>query len=178
MRTHRLRRDVTVVKDYIRRFRNKAAEELQFFQQQPSLEEAVELAALAQGPRGRFKHQRRIPAGVLQTAASILSQHVLRIQHCQSFEELIHLIDKLIRPTRGIGELMVYDTALRIGAKLNIYPNQVYLHAGTREGARALGIEPSLTKVSTSSLPKAFLRLQPHEIEDCLCIYKSHLSDY
>jgi hypothetical protein len=37
----------------------------------------------------------------------------------------------------------MYDTALRIGAKLKLFPTKVYLHAGTRLGARALGLDDS-----------------------------------
>jgi len=35
----------------------------------------------------------------------------------------------------GIGELAIYDTALRIAAKLRFEPAVVFLHAGTRIGA-------------------------------------------
>jgi hypothetical protein len=52
-------------------------------------------------------------------------------------------------------------------------PDRIYLHAGTREGARALGLGG--TALSKSELPKAFHRLSPGEIEDCLCIYKDDL---
>jgi len=38
----------------------------------------------------------------------------------------------------GVGELACYDAALRIGGNLNIFPEKIYLHAGTRTGAREL----------------------------------------
>ena len=37
-----------------------------------------------------------------------------------------------------IGDLTVYDISTRIGAFLKLEPNRIYLHAGTRIGARAL----------------------------------------
>ena len=39
---------------------------------------------------------------------------------------------------KGFGELSIYDTAVRIGAHLRIEPDKVYLHAGAREGIKAL----------------------------------------
>ena len=67
------------------------------------------------------------------------------------------------------------DTALRIGAKLGIRPDRVYLHRGTREGARALKLDASQATIDVSQLPPAFQRLDAREIEDCLCIYKEDL---
>ena len=32
-------------------------------------------------------------------------------------------------------------SSFRIGAKINLFPTKVYLHAGTRRGARALGLD-------------------------------------
>jgi hypothetical protein len=52
----------------------------------------------------------------------------------------------------------------------------VYLHAGTRRGARALGLDHGSDSVSPNQLPPALRRLQPHEVEDVLCIYKDWLS--
>lgn len=75
----------------------------------------------------------------------------------------------------GIGELTVYDTALRIGAKLGLLPKKVYLHAGTRAGARALGLNWKATSLAVRELPSELLTLTPHEIEDCLCIFKDKL---
>ena len=52
----------------------------------------------------------------------------------------------------GIGSLTVYDTATRIGAFLKLEPDRVYLHAGTRDGARALGFDQR-DSLSASELP-------------------------
>ena len=38
----------------------------------------------------------------------------------------------------GIGPVTVYDVAVRVGAYLGIYPKSVYMHAGVREGLKAL----------------------------------------
>jgi hypothetical protein len=71
----------------------------------------------------------------------------------------------------GIGDLTVYDTAIRIAAHRGLSPRRVYLHAGTRDGARALGVPRDRAWV----MPRELRRLRPMEIEDCLCIYKAEL---
>jgi hypothetical protein len=70
---------------------------------------------------------------------------------------------------------MIYDTAVRIGAKLDMSPDRVYLHAGTRAGARVLGLEWRADSVELSALPSAFRGLPGFEVEDILCIYKHDL---
>lgn len=83
----------------------------------------------------------------------------------------LRLIDASLEDVPGIGELYVYDTSLRIGAKLNLLPERVYLHAGIRRGARALGLKADKA-LKVSVLPTEFHSLRPHEIEDVLCIFK------
>jgi hypothetical protein len=67
----------------------------------------------------------------------------------------------------------VYDIAHRIGAYFGKLPENVYLHAGTRIGARAFNIKGD--SIDPKTLPKPFLWLSPAEIEDCLCIYREEL---
>jgi hypothetical protein len=84
------------------------------------------------------------------------------------FEETIGVIP-------GPGPLFVYDTALRVGARLGLAPRYIFLHAGVRKGAAALGLGRHRNYLDVSDLPPAFRRLEPREIEDCLCVYKDHL---
>jgi hypothetical protein len=74
---------------------------------------------------------------------------------------------------KGIGALTVYDISHRIGAYFGKAPERVYVHAGVRVGARALGIGGD--SFDPKILPKPFARLEPSEVEDCLCIYKEEL---
>jgi hypothetical protein len=67
----------------------------------------------------------------------------------------------------------VYDIAHRHGAYFGKAPALVYLHAGTRAGARAFNATGDT--LDPKKLPAAFSRLEPAEIEDCLCIYKDDL---
>lgn len=63
------------------------------------------------------------------------------IARAESSEALHALVARQLREVAGIGELYVYDTAFRIGAYLRLPPTRVYLHAGTRDGARALQLD-------------------------------------
>jgi len=162
----------TIVRMYIQRIRPRAQAELDWFIRQPTLRDAIENAALARNSKGkRYSHQRRIKKTAIKEAFSILDDASDRIKRSRDFAELFRLIDASLEDVPGIGELYVYDTSLRIGAKLNLLPEKVYLHAGTRRGARALGLKADKA-LKVSDLPKEFHSLRPHEIEDVLCIFK------
>ena len=170
----RLRTLAAIVHDYIRRHRHKTIRELRYFRSLRSLEEAITEAGLARRPDGkRWSHQRRIPPAALE-AATRRSRHA-DLQSPRSFADLIARVDTAVRLGRGIGELYVYDTALRLGAHLRLLPHEVYLHAGTRRGARALGFDHRSDSIAPDQLPVALHRLRPHEVEDVLCIYKDWL---
>ncbi len=145
--------------------------ERRYYTMQRNLRDAVRVAALSKLPGGgRHPHQRRIHGRVLQQAANALAKGKLTFA---TFDDLHEAVRTTVEPIRGIGELAIYDIANRIGAHLELEPDRVYLHAGTREGARALGLGGAA--ILKSDLPKAFRRLSPGEIEDCLCIYKDEL---
>jgi hypothetical protein len=57
------------------------------------------------------------------------------------------------------------------------FPTKVYLHAGTRRGVRALGLDYSADVLKVSALPKELRSLEPHELEDILCIFKYELKN-
>jgi len=179
--------DTTFLKglgDIVQRFidcnRPLADKEARFYKIQPTLEKAIEVAALAKMPSGkRYSHQRRIPGVVLERARDRLLSVLMDLQKCTSFQELFDIVEHEIRNIKGIGELTVYDTAYRIGMYLNLEPEDIYLHAGTRKGAKAIGIDVKNKKIiSVDQLPASFAVLRPSEIEDCLCIYKEELKSY
>ena len=84
-------------------------------------------------------------------------------------------MSKQLRDVAGIGALYRYDTAFRIGAYRGLFPTRVYLHAGTRKGARALGLDYRKDALEMSEIPAALRTRKPYEIEDILCIYKTGL---
>ncbi|MEJ5240332.1 MAG: hypothetical protein WHS87_03970 [Anaerolineales bacterium] len=166
-----------IIRIYTTQIRPRANRELDWFRQQPTLRETIRLAALAVNSNGkRYSHQRRLSKTVLEQARDILLENEKAIEACQDFDDLFALLERLLAPIKGLGELYVYDTALRIGAKIGLLPRRVYLHAGTRVGAKALGFDGKAKTIEVSQLPDWLHQLEPHEIEDLLCIFKDKLS--
>ena len=176
LRTYRSYRDV--VNAYIRDYREAATAELKFFRKQVPLAKAIHFAALAIMRDGkRHPHQRRLPASVLRAAERRLTAVARLLRECHSFAALHEVVRAEIGTIHGVGRLTVYDVATRIGAYLRLEPEVVYLHAGTSEGAKALGLNGGETLAPTA-LPPAFQILRPREMEDCLCVYASELSRF
>ncbi|GAB4377368.1 MAG: hypothetical protein Kow00121_26600 [Elainellaceae cyanobacterium] len=164
-----------IVRTYIQNVRPYAQTELNWFRQQPSLESAIEKAAFAVNSQGkRHPHQRRLKKSTLEEAHQTLLSNIKEIQHCKSFDDLFTLVEMLLNPIVGAGELYTYDTALRIGAKLNLLPTAVYLHAGTRNGAKTLGFNSRTKMIEMAALPSELQQLEPYEVEDILCIFKDN----
>jgi hypothetical protein len=67
-------------------------------------------------------------------------------------------------------------SASRIGAKLSLFPEKDYLHAGT-PARRSLGL-PNVPTLSVSEFPNEFRALKSHEIEDALCIFKDEFASF
>jgi hypothetical protein len=149
---------------------------LDYYKGLDPLEKVIEKAALAIRPDGkRDSHQRRIKKKVLEKVKDILLDAINEIDNCHSFEDLIKLVEEKTREVKGFGELAVYDTSLRISAKKDIYPLKVFLHAGTREGCRVLGLNDKLKVLRVQDFPKPIRALQPRDIEAFLCIYRNKL---
>lgn len=160
---------------YVREYQRHAKEEVEFFQRR-RFKEAITYAALCLLPNGkRHPHQYRVPRSALAEGERNLQACSSEIVRCRSFPELHEIVARELRDIYRIGVLTVYDVASRIGAHLNIEPDRVYLHAGTAEGARALGLEYRRESVALDELPLPFQRLRPREAEDCLCIFKDAL---
>lgn len=166
-----------IVKEYAWNSRCRPNDELNWFRRQPTLRSAIRFAGLAVNREGkRFMHQRRLSETSLHAAYNSLLRNESKIKRCKDFDELHSLLERrLLHRTKGIGELYIYDTAFRIGANLGILPTKVYLHRGTREGARALGYVGRLPWIEVSDLPYELRRRKPYEIEDFLCIKKNVL---
>ena len=163
-----------IIDDYIREYREDARAEMRFFQIQRKPSDAIRKAALCMLPSGkRHPHQRRIPRILLEGVEGRLQGIGRKLTNAADFAALHRLVEKEVGGIKGIGALTVYDIAHRIGAHFKKSPDRVYLHAGTRTGARVFNI--SGDSFDPKILPKAFLRLAPSEIEDCLCIYKDEL---
>lgn len=99
-----------------------------------------------------------------------------------------------IKP-KGIGPVTVYDVAVRVGAYLGIEPRSVYLHAGVRQGVKALAeallrLEPNapdaialstrtLDKmIPVSFFPSTWREFKADDIEDMLCTYREVFEEW
>jgi hypothetical protein len=107
--------------------------------------------------------------------AATVELHRAPLSAAKDFSDLHERVKRALSSVWGVGELMMYDTSLRIGAKLGLLPRTVYLHSGTKQGARALGLNWRAAYLDVGDCPPEFQVLAPHEIEDCLCIYKDRL---
>jgi hypothetical protein len=165
-----------IVRDYIENGRDGAEDELSFFRARETFRDAVRKAALAEAENGkRLAHQRRIAAAVLRECAEHLEAALPRLVAAPTFEALHDIVREEIGGVRGVGNLTVYDTALRMAAWRRLEPERVFLHAGTRVGARLLGLDATAESLAIGELPEPFCQLRPREIEDVLCIYKDAL---
>jgi len=165
-----------IVRHYGLKYGQKAQDELGRFRQHrnmPSLRDAIGTAAQSRDSEGlRHKHQRRLKERDIANATKLLVDSAERIQECSNFHALLRHVDDILAETPGVGELYKYDVSLRIGAWLGHMPERVYLHAGTRIGAAALGLDTSDGMLEMSALPPELQRLPACEVEDILCIYK------
>lgn len=142
-----------------------------------SLEEAVLEAACGRDERGKVEgHQKRVGRVALGRAAYRLMSHAGELGTVGSFEELIAWVRRHTENIDRFGRLASYDTALRIGAYLDVWPERIYLHAGVKEGCRVLGVGAGRSEIEMSELPKAIASLEPFQAENFLCIYKHELS--
>lgn len=168
-----------IVDNFIEECRDNTLKELSYYQEKDTLRKAVESASWAEDPDGEtHPHQQRpsqLNSKTFQEIEKILLENLDELRSCSSFKELIETVESKIGDIGGVGPLMLYDTSQRIGAYLDIMPEKVFLHRGTKEGAEALGFDSGRDSISPEELPEPFQKLEPYEIEDCLCLYHEHL---
>jgi len=141
-----------------------------------SLERAIEMASMGETSDGkRSHHHYRRTRNQLNAGKSAIMSIYSQIRKCRNFEELHDLVRKITDKIDGLGELYTYDAAHIIGSQLGFNPKKVYLHTGTRKGARALGFSRGLRYLEVSQLPAEIQVLKAYEIEDFLCIYAANL---
>lgn len=164
----------SIVSRYTREYRPHANKENLHIRRMTALTEVISFASQCLLPNGkRHPHQYRIPTSALVEARERLL--ATNFSAISNFDELHQLIKSKISNIHKIGPLTVYDISHRIGIFLKIEPEHIYFHRGTTTGAKALGLDISQGKVSKEKLPFPFQKLAAHELEDCLCIYKSEL---
>jgi len=115
-----------LVDEYIQELRPERESELSKFRSVRTDKDAISYAALARDPETGKKHphQYRIPPASLEESKRRLLKNLSRVRSTKPFQELIELVDRHIRPIDRVGELTVYDTALRIGARFGSEPER------------------------------------------------------
>lgn len=165
-----------LVRMYQRKYGPGLADYLDYFKSLASIEDAIRYAC--HGKDGKMhRHQFRVGAATLEEARKVLQRHAAKIAACKDFDELLGLVRDRTRQIDRFGELAVYDTSLRLGAHLGLWPTVVYLHAGTRQGCKALGISTKSGTVRLAEFRATVRVLKPYEVEDFLCIFKDHFSE-
>lgn len=160
-----------LIEHYKQRFGPRMTADRKFMKQSTSLAQALDRAANARASDGKMQsHQRRIGAVTLRRWHIRLKRRLKAIRACRSFDELHDLLLSLRVPR--VGQLAVYDASVRLGHYLNLQPKTVYLHAGTRTGARNLGLGPHGKTLAMRDLPAPLRRLGADHVENFLCIYK------
>jgi hypothetical protein len=166
-----------ILRDYDEHHSSNGREEIRWFQSQPSLKAAINTATRAvDANEKRYDHQFLIWRSSIPQATAALLAAEAPIARIASFDDLLRLIEAQLRNIAGVGELYYYDTAFRIGAYLGWYPTHIYLHRGTRVGARALTRDYRKDALELSELPRELHGRQPHEVENILCIYADRLA--
>lgn len=166
----------TIVRQYHAIRKKHTDQHIDFCVQQKYLPQAIEVAAKAINEENKIHgHQRRIGRIKLNAFAEVLRLKESDIRKAKTFDQLLSIIESV--KSDRIADLTYYDTATRIGAYLNLFPDKIYLHAGTRTGASYLFDKIKDRKfITLDQLPKEFLNydLTASEFEDILCIFKDY----
>ena len=126
----------------------------------------------------RHGHQRRIRKTAIQATLTRLKSADRIFADCMSFECVLKRLTEKCQEIPGVGDLYLYDSALRIAAFRKWEPERVHLHAGALEGAKELGLDVKCAPLSVGDFPGPIRKLKSHEIEDFLCIYKGSLAPF
>ncbi|WP_295245875.1 hypothetical protein [uncultured Brevundimonas sp.] len=171
----------TLIRDYQARYGDDRARARRWWSSAPSPEEALARAFYdwevpgGQPLRRLNSHQFRLGYGQVGCALQAARRHLPMLLDINDFDALMLAFSNIWR-LEGVfldAALLTYDVAERFGRYRGLYPEQVYLHAGAAQGARALGI--SGRRVPRHQFGPVLGKLEAAEIENFLCICKSDL---
>lgn len=120
-------------------------------------------------------HQRRLNLKTKAALEQYLMELFPELTSVNDFDELkrrVHL--------KGMGDLAAYDTALRIGHTIGVYPKKFYFHRGAKEGYKNLcGPQKVRGRNCTdmAELPEELQMLEPIDVENFFCIYKDDIAE-
>src|SRR5262245_52843945 len=94
---------------------------LNHFKALKSLDDAIAFAC--HGKDGKIHgHQHLVGKRKLEQARKVLQKHTDEIMTCKSFDELLTLVEDRTSRINRFGVLATYDTSLRLGAHLGLWP--------------------------------------------------------
>ena len=138
--------------------------------------EAQQRAWLSKRPNGKMHgHQCNVGERVLEEGLKAALAQKKQSEDFKNFEELHAWVRSITDVIHGLGAMTAYDVARRLGAWLGLQPSMVWLHRGTKDGAKALNIRGN--KVPLNAFPEPIQRLGATHVENFLCIYKKELGD-
>lgn len=126
----------------------------------------------------RHPHQRRIKKDALAECIEALRDAEQKLREARNFLELFWVVEKAFDKIDGAGELAVYDAADRLGHYFNHTPTLIFMHAGTRKGARKIRgpyRREEAWAMHARELPDGLKELTCRGAEDVLCSYKDEL---
>lgn len=175
-----------ILKEYQKHKQKYWRRVLDYYGNLSNFQKAIEEAGMFHSDVGCCdRHQCRVYKESKKTFFENLQSAKKRIKSCTCFDDLYVCISRHCK-NKGIGELAIYDTAMRVGAYLEkqngilgqFKPKQVFLHNGPWDGAKKLYSQGLIKTISSRMGKKDFSHLFPDyeewEIEEILCIYKNH----
>lgn len=130
----------------------------------------------------RCRHQAHLTNIAIEKATETLEELRNELELSKDFDALLLKVNSI--QISGFGPLAKYDFCVRFGYKRGLKPDKfVYLHAGTRDGAKAIKhLLPSLEKkeykdrIPLAKLPEELRNMNSIDIENLLCIFKERLA--
>jgi hypothetical protein len=155
-----------------------------FVKSKKILDEKIETAVLSLNSSGKMHgHQRRVGLDRLKKyAQSMLTEvNVERLKKALRTKDFHNVYSVFKEETKNhymVSSLTAYDVAQRICSIYGIEPKFVYLHTGTTDGAKNLGISIRRKEyLKLNELPNWITAsLGPADIENFLCIFKDEIA--
>jgi hypothetical protein len=147
--------------------------------EQKNIEDVIITAVRSRDKDGKkHPHQKRLQNDYLENYVQKLLKIKNKIAQIESFNSLYMLLEG--NKVHGVGEMLFYDVSVRIGEYLKMYPETIYVHAGTRTGLKNL-LEREIheKQIKKEILPEPFRSsdLTPGQLEDFFCRYKDIFSN-
>jgi len=174
-------------KSKIMEYKNKRNEKcsidnvVKYVSEQKNIDDAIRIAVGSRDRNGKMhSHQRHVQKIAYGKFTEVLLQVKEKIVKATDFDQLFSIIAIEGKNIYGVGEMLIYDTAFRIGTWRKIFPETIYIHAGTRIGlSNLLKRKIYEQTINKKDLPEPFRScdLTPGQLEDFFCINKDMFSN-